>query len=171
MPILYVKYMRFRIKYLSLAFVAVVFLTACKKYPDNTLWFKNPVRVIGRGALDPWKLVLYKVDDRDSTSAEYLKIWRIEGLVIEPENFDNTTHPYNCLDIIDGFWHFSKNKKRIYFRFGITNYSNSPSNPNYVNQRNIFMVNGLEWKIDKLTPDELRIITETGGTKYEIHFK
>ena len=150
---------------------AVLCFTGCKKYPKNVLWWKKPVGVLGRGLDNPWKLVYYSVNDVDSTNADFLKVWRMEGIVFDPENWDNSTHPYKCYDLYEGFWELNYNKKRINFLYGYYNYTNSNSNPSYTNQRNIFLESNLSWKIDKLCPGDFRIIKEYKGLKYEIHFK
>lgn len=159
-----------RYKTYTLILLAAILFTTCKKYPKNNLWFKSPKNTLAkRDESSPWKLTYYSVNNVDSTNAEFLKIWREKGFYCI--NSKSDVIEFWCLDIIRGFWQLSSNKKVINFMYGNHNYINSPSNSNYINQRNIFLESNLEWRLDKLCPDEFRIINEYKGRKYEIHFK
>lgn len=166
-------------------FIAVItsclFFTTCKKYPKNYLWFKAPAVVIAKNG-EPWRLVYYAVNDIDSTNADFLKVWREQGLVTPAlsKDYNKTVQKYECYDVFKGFWSLNNKKKEIRFGgaepSGNFNSGTSALNLNYNKQRYIFMKFGktedvVAWKIDKLTPKEFRIIAEFNNVKYEIHFK
>ena len=164
MPILYGKLMRFRIKYLFLAFVAVAFLTACKKYPENTLWFKNPKNLIA----DTWYLESYLVDGVDSTSYDDVKMFREKGLTF---NQAETYNPINCFEIYHGSWELISKKKHINIRF-YREWPASASSNFYSPQKNIFVnENKNDWRIDKLCKNQFWITYTNNNTKYEIRFR
>ncbi len=150
----------------------ICFFTTCKKYPKNWLLFNSPEKVLARGTGRPWIMNGYWVNGNDSLFADYLKTYKNEGLIIPETAKKSGEQKYNCLDIIYGFWEFTNKKKIIHFKFSDGNFHNSSNvNPNYINQRNIFLTSGQEWNIDKLTKDDFWIISEYNNVKYEIHFK
>lgn len=161
--------MRKPIKITLLLLFAVLCFISCKKYPENTLWFKNPEKVISRGAWNPWVLEYYAINEVDSTFADYLDSYKDFGVVIGDKSVGFS---FYCKDIIKGgFWLHHK-KKFISFGYAQENFkNNSTLFPNYVNQKNIFLNSGQDWKILKLCSTQLWITTEYNGIKYEIHFK
>jgi len=164
--------MKLCLKYIFITTVFLLF-AACKKYPKNTLYFKKPEVVLERMWNSSWKLVYYSVNDVDSTNAPFLTAWRELGVNIDSAVKKGEYFWFGCYKILDGYLHFSNHKKEIIFSWGISDYTNTGSYPSleYPNQRNIFLEKGLRWKIDMLTKNEFRIISEFKGTKYEMHFK
>ena len=156
-------------KLISLLLFSLFFLTTCKKYPKNYLWFKYPEKVIARGVWKPWMLDYYSINDIDSTFANYLQSYKDFGVVIGEKSVG---FGFYCKDIIKGGYWFHHKKKIISFGYAQENFkSNSNLFPSYVNQRNIFLNNGQDWKILKLCSTQFWITTEYNGLKYEIHFK
>lgn len=157
------------LKYSFVFLIALLFFTGCKKYPKNTLLFRNPLKVVARGENNPWILEYYAVNNIDSTASNFLSAYKEKGLIILT---DEGHEKYNCLEILVGSWEFFDKKKEISFKFSSASFLGfSPSYPVYSNQRNIFLESGLRWKIDKLTKKEFWIISELNNTKYEMHFK
>lgn len=157
------------LKLILLFLLIVLFFTTCKKYPENTLWFRNPEKVLARGAKKPWLLEYYSVNDIDSTSSNYLDAFKELGVIIgDPYS----SYGLYCEDIIKGGYRFSKKKKIISFGFAMNNFHSSSSTyPNYTNQRNIFLQSGQDWQILKLCSAQFWITTEFNNIKYELHFK
>lgn len=170
-----------KIKILIIISASCLFFTTCKKYPKNYLWFKAPAVVIGKNG-NPWRLVYYSVNDVDSTNADFLKVWREQGFFTPAlsKDYNKTVQKFECFDVFKGFWSLNKKKKEIRFGgaypSGNLNSGTSGLNVNYTNQRYIFLKFGtieevVIWKIDKLTPNDLRVIAEFNNIKYEMHFK
>ncbi len=151
---------------------ALFLFTTCKKYPENNLWFKNPAKVLARGEGHPWILDYYSVNDLDSTASDFLKVYKEQGIVMIIKPGKSGDYIYNSFDVLHGYWELANKKKNIDFRFTMYSFfSNSPSNSNYLNQRNIFLESAFEWKINKLTKAQFWISTNYNSIKYEIHFK
>ncbi len=158
-------------KLTSLVMLAIVGLfTACKKYPENDLWFKSPESAFKSG-----KLTAFTVDGADS-----IPMW----------NAIYNTYPYNGFpaqlpfNISDAFWridnkydiiestfgdgsyHFFSNKKYIYIYFKMAVLTNNQP-PNY----NIFYTAESNWKILRLTKNGIFRIQRTYNNKvYEMEF-
>jgi len=132
---------------------------------------KKPEVAISRINENRWKLIYYSVNDIDSTSSPFLDGWKQIGINID--GLGKYGKSFYCDKILIGGWSFSKNKKEMSFSWGSTDFTNTGSyvNPEYPNQRNIFLSQGLIWKIDKLTKNELRLVTEYSNRKFEMHFK
>lgn len=123
--------------YFLILFAAFFIFTTCKKYPKNTLILKRPIKVVAGGGNNPWVLEYYSVNDIDSSNSDFLIAYKEKGLVISSEDGHEK---YSCIDILSGFWEFFDKKKIIAFKFADFNsLTYSPSNPTYVNQRNIFL--------------------------------
>lgn len=154
---------------LSTVFSLGLLFNSCKKYPENNLWLKNPNKVLERGASIPWLLEYYSVNDIDSTNNSFLSVFKELGVVVGDKN---SSYGFYCDGIIQGGYSLKDRKKSIQFFYGDFNFhTNSIANPNYQNQRNIFLDDELHWEINKLTKQQFWIIGTFNNVKYEIHFK
>lgn len=156
-------------QYFSILFSAFFIFTTCKKYPENNLVFKRPIKVLERWAIKPWILEYYLVNDIDSTNADFLKVFKEQGVVIGEKTYAAKLYTEG---IIQGGYEFKSKKKAIQFFYSQDNFhSNSTTNSNYINQRNIFLDDELHWQIETLCKDQFWIIASFNNSKYEIHFK
>ena len=150
---------------------AVIILFSCKKYPENNLWFKNPVKVIARDYQSPWILEYYSVNDIDSTNSTFLLAYKEEGLYVLKGS--NSSNGFKCPGVFDGgSFRYSDRKRYVNFQFSLDAFhSNSTINSSHTSQRNIFLAPGFNWKIEKLCKAQFWISTTYNNIKYEIHFK
>ena len=150
-------------------------LNSCKKYPENTLWFKNPEKmtfIFG-------ELTVYKVNGIDSLP--FLESYGLHGSQILLNdirmyptcNYCNNGYSFSFSGLVyngahnfslssGSFEYVSKGKKiKIY---------NQPERLYY--SKNIFIESGLEWEIVYLSKkdDKRKIKTTYNGNVYEIQF-
>lgn len=151
----------------SLLIITIISLfTTCKKYPENTLWFKTPGSAYTYG-----NLRAFTVDGVDS-----MPMW--DNIFSTPQINTHSTVTKGT-DIIlhqespgqlssqlgSGSWHFFNNKKYLYIYFKM--YSDYMPAPTY----NLFYTNEGNWKILKLTKDgDLRIQRTYNNKVYEMEF-
>ena len=159
----------------SLAVITIInLLTTCKKYPENTLWFKTPNSAISSGYLKA-----FTVNGTDS-----LPMWNTiyntspyNGYSPPPPNtqYDistvlwnfNTTPGEIQSDFGYGSFHLFDNKKQIYIFFRMTEDLNNYPPPKY----NFFYTVESTWKILKLTKSGTLRIQRTYNNKvYEMEF-
>ena len=142
----------------------ILLFTTCKKYPENNLWFKNQSNVLARGEEKPWLLDYYAVNDIDSTHAQFLEVWKKDGVAIGRLD---SKDGFKCLDILVGGWSLFNKKHVVVFGYSNANFqTNSSVNPNYSNQRNIFIQSGLRFTIRKLTKTQFWITAEHNNLNY-----
>lgn len=157
-------------KFIQYIFIllAVIFFSACKKYPKNTLWFKHPGKVLGERDYDrSWILDHYSVNDVDSTDQDFLKAFREVGIFMFKG--DKTSIEYRCPGIIGGYISFFEQKNAVIFSG--SRYYFTGNGSGYVSQRFIFLDPSIKWKILKLNKKAFWVNTEFNNVKYEIHFK
>lgn len=164
-----------------LPIVIALSFDACKKYPDNVLVFRTPGGVLARGDKkengqgsegNPWVLQKYMVNGVDSTGADYLKVYRDEGINLYIQRGSPDNYFYDCYDITFGVWEFYSHKKVVVFKF--TEYGFKPGsalNAAFSAQRNIFMESGLRWDILWLDKKHFWISTSYKGVRYEMRFQ
>ena len=156
----------------SLAVITIIsLLTTCKKYPENTLWFKS-----ANSAFKSGNLTAFTVDGIDS-----IPMWNTffntppyGGFAVPASN-----SPYDILTVfwrIDkgviesgfgtGSYHFFNNSKDIYIYFRM--YDDIYNHPQTYN---IFYSAETTWKILKLTKSGTIRIQRTYNNKvYEMEF-
>jgi hypothetical protein len=155
--------------YFFLIVITLVFST-CKKYPENTLWFKNPEK------LYPFKgyITKYEVDGIDSLDLLSKYYGNAYGL---DKNFRNakfvTTE--NFKKVTCGLVHGNSGrtttinyefiKKKKYLHISLLNYDTS------VYKKDIFINFDVEWKIIRLAKSgSFKLKTNYNGKNYEIPF-
>ena len=150
-------------------------LNSCKKYPENTLWFKNPEKmtfIFG-------ELTVYKVNGIDSLP--FLASYGVNGAQLLLN--DIRTGP-KCNSCHNGlYFSFSGLVNNGALSFALSNGSfeyvskgkklkiyNTPDKSFY--SKNIFIESGLEWEIVYLSKkdDKRKIKTTYNGNVYEIQF-
>ena len=135
--------------------MVVLFLTTCKKYPENNLWFRTPTNAI----MQLWKLDQFVVDGVDSTNFDDVRMYREEGITFRDES-------YHFKEQYEGIWKFAdKKKKSVMFE---EHFSGLPIS--YPAQKNIFR-DIQTWTIEKLTDKQFWVSVTNGGIKYQIRFK
>jgi len=153
--------------------IIISLFTTCKKYPENTLWFKSPASAISSGYLRA-----FTVDGADS-----LPMWNAiyntppyNGYSSPPPNtqYDISTVIWNFnassseiqSDFGSGSFHFFDHKNQIYFFFRMNEDLNYPP-PKY----NLFYTVEGNWKVLKLTKSgDLKIQRTYNGKVYEMEF-
>ncbi len=162
--------MKTKVLLTSLIVITIISLfTTCKKYPENTLWFKTPSSAISSGYLKG-----FTVDGVDSLPM-------FNAILNNPPYGGFNPHT-DLWDITTFFWRFDKeginssfgsgsfhlfnNKKDIYIYFQM----NDGLNGLPVNY-NIFYTNESSWKILKLTKNgDLKIQRTYNNKVYEMEF-
>jgi hypothetical protein len=143
-------------KILSHIFLLVIlfFLSTCKKYPENNLWFRKPDRIIE----GHWHLKKFAVNGFDSTGFDDVRMYTekgfefLEGSIIFSEQYQG------------GYQLANKKKSLSIGAF------ESVSPVFYSKQKNIFRDN-LTWKILKLSRKELWLNVNNKDKNYEIHLE
>jgi hypothetical protein len=161
--------MKTRINYFSILFSVIFLFDACRKYPENNLWFKHPGKVLGERDYDsPWILDYYSVNDVDSTSQDFLKAYKEIGVYMLRGN--KKSIEFRCPGIIGGFIRFNDTKEK-YIEFHYVNSNFHTDGSGYFTQRNIFLDPNIKWKIQKINKKSFWVIGEYSNLKCEIHFK
>ena len=159
----------------SLIVITIISLfMSCKKYPENTLWFKTPNSAIGQ-----CHLIAFTVDGDDS-----IPMWNriyntspYNGYSPPPpgtqRNISDATWDFHyrasdefLTDFSSGSFHLFDHKKQIYIysRMDVTSYLPPPT-------YNLFYTAESNWKILKLTKDGNLKIQRTYNNKvYEMEF-
>lgn len=141
----------------------VITLCTCKKYPENTLWFKNIKKI---KFFDNVKITSFNVNGVDSMNALnncfISKLVDVRTARIEQkwdENYDAyiPTFIYTYGDI-KFFYSYSKNKKKLNIYFSLLYSSNG--NTQMLN-KSLFVSETTEWDIIKLDPKGTRKIRTT----------
>lgn len=157
--------MRFKIPFFIYCVLILLSFNSCKKYPENTLWFKKPEKVFKGG-----KITSYTMNGQDRMPY-YRNLY-----AVFPYNYFGNSIPdvfdmsfdYNSStgsfgnELGDGTFKFSKTKREVEIYF-------SPLNEVY-GAENIF-IHHLSWKILKLTKTgQLKIAADYDFKRYEIQF-
>lgn len=133
----------------------VLLFSSCKKYPENTLWFRTATNTI----MTTWKLDQYTVDGTDSTNFDDVQMYREKGILFQDESLH---YGEQC----EGIWKFAGNKKYI----GLESHYTGPP-INFPDQKILFR-GGLQlWTIEKLSQKQFWISLTNNGIKYQIRFK
>lgn len=151
--------------YLLVILSAVLFFQDCKKYPENTLWFKKPEKVFkgGKitsytmGGLDrmPYFINLYKNFPYNYFGSSIENVFDLEF------SYDAGSESFSS-KIGKGSFRFSSTGREVEISF-------KPENQTY-GAENIF-IKHLSWKVLKLTKNgQLKIETDYNFKKYQIQF-
>lgn len=152
------------IKLIALAGILIC-LSACKKFPENSLWFKQPAKVFKGGYITsftmngidimPYYKNLYKVFPYNYYGKSIENVFDVQ--------FQYTSSNRDLdSDIGNGSLIFSKTQREVEISF-------KPLNWEY-GAENIFLAN-LSWKILKLTKSgQMKIQADYNYKKYEIQF-
>ncbi|MBL7896053.1 MAG: hypothetical protein JNK50_12230 [Bacteroidia bacterium] len=145
--------------------VMIVSFSGCKKYPENTLWFKNAEKVFKGG-----RITSYSADGQDlmpyyknlySTFPYNYCGQKLDDALSLHFNYDNSNKEISS-DLGEGSFKFSKTKKEVAIIF-------HPVNEDF-GAENIFQAR-LSWKVLKLTKDgQLKIRADYNFKTYEIQF-
>jgi len=145
--------------------VMIVSFTGCKKYPENTLWFKNAEKVFKGG-----RITSYTANGQDlmpyyknlySTFPYNYCGQKLDDALSLHFNYDNSNKEISS-DLGEGSFKFSKTKKEVAIIF-------HPVNEDF-GAENIFQAR-LSWKVLKLTKDgQLKIQADYNFKTYEIQF-
>lgn len=163
-------------KYFFILVAILLFFTTCKKYPENTLWFKRIKKI---EFFDNAKITSYTVNGIDSLAllnkyfGSKINVKDISTTFIE-EEFDNhydanvptffIPNGGNSFSITF-FYSYSKNKKKL------TIFYDQANNDTAVFARSLFVDQITEWDIVKLVPKGTKKIKTTiNGNTYEIQF-
>lgn len=154
-------------KYLIITSVIVLFFSTCKKYPENTLWFKNPDK------LHPFIGSITKYNVNGIDSLDLMNIYFVE----KPYFFEKSIRKCNfythkdtefytlfvypdALSVVVKYDLVKKNKKMIV----------SLGQDTTIFKKNIFISDATEWDIIRLNrkgPLKLKTTLDNGNT-YEI---
>lgn len=156
-------------KYISQLAIGIYFFiwfSSCKKYPENTLWFKNPEKVFKGG-----KLTAFKVNGVDS-----LPMW--DNIYNTPPEYNGFYSPFNARliefsyqrkedllssNIGQGSLQFHNKKKEVSISFSMI--ANAGAHPKY----NLFYTKQSNWKILMLNKEgALKIQRIYNNKTYEI---
>jgi len=162
------------IKYITLFFTlaTIVFtLSTCKKYPENTLWFKNKHKLF---IIEPYaKLTGFTVNGIDSLQElnSYFG-WRTGGTYnINTNNINEHRDRYDSRRTTisfyysDFFAYYSKNRKQVSF------YDKNPKDTSKIFKKNIF-IDDTPWQIINLIPNKISKIKKTiNNNTYELQFE
>ncbi|MBN8692917.1 MAG: hypothetical protein J0L69_06950 [Bacteroidetes bacterium] len=145
--------------------VMIVTFSGCKKYPENTLWFKNAEKVFKGG-----RITSYTANGQDlmpyyknlySTFPYNYCGQKLDDALSLHFNYDNSNKEISS-DLGEGSFTFSKTKKEVAIIF-------HPVNEDF-GAENIFQAR-LSWKVLKLTKDgQLKIRADYNFKTYEIQF-
>ena len=159
----------------SLAVITIIsLLTTCKKYPENTLWFKSPNSTLGRSYLNAftvdgvdsmpmWNRIYNTPPYNGYTPPPPNEPYDIKGTVVD---FHYRGTDEFLTDFGLGSFHFFDHKKQIYIysRMDVTSYLPPPT-------YNLFYTSESNWKILKLTKNGDFKIQRTYNNKiYEMEF-
>lgn len=143
----------------------IVSFSGCKKYPENTLWFKNAEKVFKGGSI-----TAYNVNGQDlmpyyknlySTFPYNYCGQKLDDALSLHFNYDNSNKEISS-DLGEGSFKFSKTKKEVAIIF-------HPVNEDF-GAENIFQAR-LSWKVLKLTKEgQLKIRADYNFKTYEIQF-
>lgn len=145
-------------------FALLLFSLGCRKYPENTLWFKKPEKVFKGG-----RITLYTIDgiDKMQTIRDWYKYFpynyykQTDDIFSVPISYSGSTGILNS-DYGVGTLKFSKSTKDVTIEF-------NPTNSSYGAQ-NIF-VGSESWKVEKLTRDgQLKLQAWINDRTYVIQF-
>ena len=155
--------------------IIVLFFTTCKKYPENTLWFKNPEK------LTPFsgRITVYKVNGVDSLDALNKYINRNALIIKNVREFDfleSYSKRENSVSIVTDNtfiipleYQFVEKKKKIIINCGLGKSQLPPPNDGPLITKNIFVEDGLIWDIVRLSKKgPFKIKTKQNGYLYEI---
>lgn len=146
--------MKKQLKYSFQSLFFLLFLIACKKYPENNLWFKTPnTALIGQ-----WYLEQFTVNGVDSTNYDDVRMYVEKGIDFHDEDMTFTEQ-------YEGSWILVSKKKFIV----ISSFTTGPT-LFYTEQKNLFRDNQT-WKIEKLSKSAFWLSVTNGGTKYEVRLK
>jgi hypothetical protein len=159
----------------SIIVVAIIsLLTTCKKYPENTIWFKSPESAIRANALN---LKGFTVDGVDSLPM-------FDAIFNNPP-YGGLPTPTAFIDVTKLIWylpnrggvseintnwgsgeyHFFNHNKELYIFY------NNDDTPSGSPVFNFFYTRESNWKILKLTKQgELKIQRTYNNKVYEMHF-
>lgn len=152
------------IQFFLIAVFAVLF-SGCKKFPENTLWFKNPDKVFKGG-----KITSFTMNGIDQTQIyrDKYKYFPYNYYGSSIDDVYQTVFTFNSgqkelsSDIGTGSFKFSETQREVEINF-------KPKNWEY-GAESIF-IGYLSWKVLKITADgQLKIQTEYNFRKYEIQF-
>lgn len=145
-------------RYIVVLLFHILLILSCRKYPENTLWCRNPEKVFKGGRL------------------KYLKVNNIDSLP-----FFNSYFGFNANNELIDYDHLSDQLSSFHFKGNLTilkksdkvglylHLSDVPQNNNKVSDFSIY--NFCEWKIQKYTKTgELKLKTEKNGKIYEVLF-
>lgn len=137
----------------------VLLFTTCKKYPENTLWFRNPEKVFKGG-----RLQYLKVNNIDSLP--FFNSYYGFNINSEIIDYDNKTNYLASIHFIGNMTILKKSDKvGLYLHL-----TSAPQNNNKVTDFSIY--NFCEWQILKYTKTgELKLKTEKNGKTYEVLFE
>lgn len=148
-----------------IALLAIFFFSGCKKYPENTLWFKNAEKVFKGG-----RITSYTADGQDlmpyyknlySTFPYNYCGQKLEDALSLNFNYDASKKELTG-DLGEGSLQFSGTKREVAIIF-------HPVNEDF-GAENIFLAR-LSWKVLKLTKDgQLKIRADYNFKTYEIQF-
>ena len=162
--------------YSLLAVIVLLCFTTCKKYPENTLWFKSASKAINAD----WNLVFFEINGNDclnnnvkEISDKKVRFTLNNGNKLFLQHFGGNIKVEGKPGF-GGGWTISKNKKEIEIVFinDLENYTTLNSCICY-NFQNIFAAyrTKIIWQIEKLSRKDFWITTNYNGLKYELHFK
>lgn len=140
-----------KIKILIIISVSCLFFTTCKKYPENTHWFRKPEAMIQTS----WKLDKYYVNGVDSGIYEDTKMYREKEMY-----FGQSSITY--YEQFQGSWKLLKKKKEI-----VISATHAGNLILYTAQKNIFHSNS-KWSIKKLNSEAFWLNTTANNNSYEI---
>lgn len=157
-------YKRIISQFISAALLILLF-TGCKKFPENTLWFKNPDKVFKGG-----KITSFTMNGIDQTQIyrDKYKYFPYNYYGSSIDDVYQTEFTFNAGNkelssvIGKGSFKFSETQREVEINF-------KPKNWEY-GAESIFMAY-LSWKVLKITADgQLKIQAEYNFKKYEIQF-
>lgn len=156
------------------AFITCLFFAACKRYPENTIWFKNPKKI----AIIDGFITEYKVNGIDSlellnlyynlTPPPYYKINSgigNEKFMSGKYNNHGTQIVYSTIFETSGYTKWDKPKKNVELSFS--------RNDTLYYKKNIFIENTHSWEVIYISAkNKKRKIKTTfdNGNTYEITF-
>lgn len=156
--------MKFLKTYFVIAMFGILFF-GCKKYPENKLWFKDPLQAFKGG-----KITSYKVNGVDKMPyfrdlyKAFPYNWfgkKIEDVFELPFDYHSGEENFDS-EYGEGSLKFSETKKEIEIKF-------EPVNADY-GAENIFVGN-ISWKVIKLTKaGQLKLEGKYDFKLYEIQF-
>lgn len=145
--------------------ILLILIFGCKKYPEDTVWFKDPQKLFKGGKITSF--TMSSIDQMQPIRDLYANFpYNYYGTPVPdvfqlPFTYDENSQTIST-DYGTGVFKFSKNKKEIEINF-------IPKNSD-VGAQNIF-IQDLNWKILKLTTSgQLKIQADCNLRVYEIQF-